>query len=56
MPVAIDEVSAEIAAPPAESAAAGAGAEAHPTPEKLLRQQQELLEHLARRAARVHAD
>jgi len=56
MPVAIDEVSAEIAAPPAEAGGGGAAAESKPALEPLLRQQQEMLEHLARRAARVHAD
>lgn len=56
MPVAIDEVSAEVVPPPADAnppAPASAGAL---SPEQFARRQRELLEQLAQRAARLHAD
>ena len=55
MPVAIDEVSAEIA-PPAEPRAAAPAPEAMPGREQLLRRQREFTEQLAQRAERVRAD
>ena len=56
MPVAIDEVSAEIVAPNADGHAAAPVPEVTPALEKLLHRQRELTDHLARRAERVRAD
>jgi hypothetical protein len=57
MPVAIDEVSAEIVPPnPAASGNGKRAADSTPQPETVARRLRELNEYLARRVARVRAD
>ncbi len=57
MPVTIEEITAEVEAPPANPGPpAQAGDGPHPAPERELRRQREVLDRLAIRSARLRAD